>query len=178
MPTAIALLRAVNVGGRSVKMAALVSLAREMGFQNPRTLLQSGNLVFETAETADGALEARLEAAAQPRFGFPIDFICRTAAEWRELIAGNPFPDAAKADPARLLATLLKRSPPDGGMETLRAAIKGREQAALAGRTLYVVYPDGIGRSRLTGAVIERHLKGQGTARNWNTVLKLADMLD
>jgi uncharacterized protein (DUF1697 family) len=178
MTVAIALLRAVNVGGRSLKMADLVTLAGDMGFEAPRTLLQSGNLVFETAEAPDAGLERRLEAEAAARFGYQIDFIVRSAAEWRALIARNPFGDAARDDPSHLLVMPLKTAPPDSAIEALRAAIRGREQAALFDRAVYLVYPDGIGPSKLTTQVIERRLETRGTARNWNTALKLAAMAD
>jgi uncharacterized protein (DUF1697 family) len=176
MSLVIALLRAVNVGGRSLKMADLLSLAGDLGFAEPRTLAQSGNLVFETPDTPDAALERRLEAEAEGRFGFAVDFVVRSAAEWRTLSAKNPFLAAARDDPSHLLVMPLKTSPPKGALETLRAAIKGREQVALTGRDAYLVYPDGIGRSKLTIQVIERHLQTRGTARNWNTALKLAAM--
>jgi uncharacterized protein (DUF1697 family) len=173
---AIALLRAVNVGGRSLKMADLVSLARDLDLAAPRTLLQSGNLVFETPDALDANLERRLEAGAEARFGFPIDFVVRSAADWRAMIARNPFGAAARDDPSHLLVMALKTARADGALEALRAAISGREEVAVAGRDAYLVYPDGVGRSKLTVQVIERHLKTRGTARNWNTVVKLAAM--
>ena len=176
MTVVIALLRAVNVGGRSLKMADLVGMARDLGFAEPRTLAQSGKLVFETKDGTDAALERRLEAEAKARFGFATDFIVRSAAEWRTVIAKNAFLDAARDDPSHMLVMPLKTAPPKGALDALRAAIKGREQVALSGRDAYLVYPDGIGRSKLTIQVIERHLKTRGTARNWNTVLKLAAM--
>ena len=175
MPAHIALLRAVNVGGRTMKMADLVAMARAAGLDEPRTLLQSGNLVFE-ANGADAALAAKLEAAAEARFGYATDFILRSAAEWQALIAANPFLDAAENDRARLHAVPLKAPPEAGALERLRAAIKGPESAALVGRDLYVVYPNGAGTSKLTISVIERVVGARGTARNWNTVLKLAAM--
>ena len=176
MGAAIALLRAVNVGGRTLKMAELVAIAGELGFASPRTLLQSGNLVFEAPAAPDAALEKRLEAALETRLAFAVDVICRSSAEWARLIEANPFPDAARDDPAHLLAMPLKAAPAEGGLVRLHAAIKGPEQAALVGRDLYLVYPAGIGRSKLTIQVIERQLQARGTARNWNTVRKLAAM--
>jgi uncharacterized protein (DUF1697 family) len=176
MAVHIALLRAVNVGGRSLKMASLIALANDLGFENPRTLLQSGNLVFESRERGDAKLEQRLEAEAEKRFGFPVDFMLRTATEWRGLVAANPYPEAARDDPAHLLAMPLKTAPAAGALDALRAAIKGPEQVEIDGRDAYLVYPAGIGRSKLTITVIERHLGVRGTARNWNTVLKLAEM--
>ncbi|HLI65059.1 MAG TPA: DUF1697 domain-containing protein [Caulobacteraceae bacterium] len=177
MTTAIALLRAVNVGGRTLKMANLIDVARAAGLANPRTLLQSGNLVF-AANAADAALEARLEAAIEARFGFAADVMVRSAAEWRALIAANPFAGAARDDPSHLLVAPLKAKPAVGAAERLSAAIKGRERAAVVGREAYLVYPDGIGRSKLTMPVLERALGVRATGRNWNTVLKLAAMLE
>jgi uncharacterized protein (DUF1697 family) len=176
MAAHIALLRAVNVGGRSLKMGDLVSFARELGFDKPRTLLQSGNLVFESPDRGDAALEKRLEAEAEPRFGFQTDFMVRSAAEWRALIAANPFAKAARDDPSHLLVMPLKAAPADGALEALRAAIKGSEKVEIVGRDAYLVYPDGIGRSKLTITLIEKKLGVRGTGRNWNTVLKLAQM--
>lgn len=177
MATHIALLRAVNVGGRSLKMGDLVAFARDLGLSEPRTLLQSGNLVFESPAKVDAALERRLEGEAEKRFGFAVDFMVRSAAEWQALMVANPFTEAVRDDPAHLLVMPLKTAPAKGALERLRAAIKGRELVELAGRNAYLVYPDGVGRSKLTIAVIERVLGVRGTARNWNTVVKLAEMV-
>lgn len=176
MPVCIALLRAVNVGGRGLKMEGLKTLAKDLGLQNARTLLQSGNLVFDYDRAADGALEKRLEAEAAARFGFQTDFLVRTAAEWRAIIAANPFAQAARDDPSHLVVMPLKTAPAAGGLPALRAAINGPERVEIVGRAAYLVYPDGIGRSKLTLAVIERRLGVRGTGRNWNTALKLAEM--
>jgi uncharacterized protein (DUF1697 family) len=176
MATHIALLRAVNVGGRSLKMGDLTAFASDLGLSGPRTLLQSGNLVFESADRSDATLEARLEAEAEARFGFALEFMIRSAAEWRALVAANPFAEAARDDPSHLLVMALKTPPAAGALEALRAVIKGREQAQLVGRDAYLVYPDGIGRSKLTIGVIERKLGVRGTGRNWNTVLKLGEL--
>jgi uncharacterized protein (DUF1697 family) len=177
MTAHIALLRAVNVGGRGLKMGDLVAFARDLGLNEPRTLLQSGNLVFESPAKGDAALEKRLETEAETRFGFPIDFMVRSAAEWQALMTANPFADAARDDPAHLLVMPLKIAPAKGALEALRAAIKGPELAELAGRDAYLVYPDGIGRSKLTISVVEKALGVRGTARNWNTVVKIAELL-
>ena len=171
----IALLRAVNVGGRSVAMAELRALLAELGCGNPRTLLQSGNAVFTMkARTSPAALEARLEAQAQRRFGIPIAFMLRSATEWDALILRNPFVEAAQRDPAHLVLMTLKAAPTAAAIDALRGGYKGPETIHVAGRDAYLIYPEGIGRSKLTNALIERKLGVAGTARNWNTVLKLA----
>jgi len=171
----IALLRAVNVGGRMVAMADLRALLTDLRCGNPRTLLQSGNAVFALpAKTPATAFEAKLEAEAQRRFGFAVAFMLRSAAEWNEVIARNPFPEAAKNDPAHLVLMALKSAPAAAAVKTLRDGYNGPETIHVAGRDAYLIYPDGIGRSKLTNALIERKLGVAGTARNWNTVLKLA----
>jgi len=178
MAVHIALLRAVNVGGRSLKMGELAAFARDLGFTNPRTLLQSGNLVFECHDRGDAAMEQRLEAKAEARFGFQTDFMVRSTGEWAEMMTANPFCDAARDDPSHLLVMPLKTAPAKGALDALRAAIKGPEQVALVGRDAFLVYPDGIGRSKLTIGVIEKALGVRGTGRNWNTVVKLAEMAE
>ena len=177
MTRSIALLRAVNVGGRKLVMAELRALLADLGHPEARTLLQSGNLVFDPWRRAGAELEAWLAAETLTRFGLATDFIVRTAAEWAALLAANPFPETAESDPAHLLAMPLKSAPRDGAFAALQAAITGPEQARLIGRDLYVTYPAGVGPSKLTGAVIERRLGVRGTARNWNTVRKLGEMV-
>jgi uncharacterized protein (DUF1697 family) len=172
--TCIALLRAVNVAGHNrVAMADLRHLLTELGFDDPRSLLQSGNLVFGSQRRAGPALEAALEAAAREHLGLQTAFLVRTAAEWDAIIRDNPFPAAARDDPGHLLVMCLKQAPTAGAVTALQSAIAGREQVRATGRQAYLVYPDGIGRSRLTAALIERQLGTSGTARNWNTVLRL-----
>jgi uncharacterized protein (DUF1697 family) len=175
MPTHIALLRAVNLGAHNkVAMADLRGLAGGLGFEEPATLLQSGNLVFRNARPTGAALETMLEREASKRLGLETAFFVRTAAEWRQIVARNPFPDQARRDPSHLLLLCLKAPPPAGAAERLQEAISGRELVRTDGRQAYVVYPDGIGRSKVTNAVLERRLGTAGTGRNWNTVLKLA----
>lgn len=176
LTTHIALLRGVNVGGRkAVPMAALRDWAADIGLTHPRTLLQSGNLIFQS-DAAPVELEARLEAEAERRLGLATQFMVRTAAEWHAVIAANPFPQAAERDPSHLVVMALKGAPEPAAVEGLSAAIPGREALAAHGRELYIVYPDGIGDSRLTNAFIERRVSLAGTARNWNTARKLAEM--
>jgi len=174
MTISIALLRAVNLPSHGkVAMADLRDLASHLGLADARTLLQSGNLVFSDARKS-GDLERLLEAEAEKRLGLRTDFFVRTAAEWKALIAHNPFPEEAKRDPGHLVVMCLKDAPDAKDVEALQAAIKDREIVRAVGRQAYLVYPDGIGRSRLTIALIEKKLGTRGTGRNWNTVLKLA----
>jgi len=173
MSVHIALLRAVNVGGRKVTMAELrEAISGLKGFAKVRTLLQTGNLVFE-AKGGDERLERRIEDAVETRFGLRSEAMVRTAEEWDEAIAANPFAKEAREMPAFTVLLALKGPPVDGGLEALRAAIPGQERVEVVGRNAYLVYPEGQGVSKLMPAMIERRLGVRGTARNWNTVLKL-----
>ena len=175
MTTYVALLRAVNLPGHNkVAMRDLCGMLADLGFAEPRSLLQSGNLVFRGAPSLTAKVERRLEEAAAERLGLSTEFFVRTAPEWRDLIAANPFPEAAERDPGHLLVLTLRDAPGEAAVSALQAAIRDREVVRAVGRQAYVVYPDGIGRSRLTYALIERELGTPGTGRNWNTVQKLA----
>lgn len=171
----IALLRAVNLAGyNKVGMADLRELLVGLGFTDARTLLQSGNIVFSGGSKSTTALEQTLERAAAKQLGLETDFFVRTATEWQEVIDANPFPRDAKEDPGHLLAVIVKHDLAAAKVTALQNAIVGREVVRAKGRCAYIVYPDGIGRSKLTSALIEKTLGTRGTGRNWNTVLKLA----
>jgi uncharacterized protein (DUF1697 family) len=173
--TYLALLRGINVGGhKQVAMADLRDLLTQLGLADPRSLLQSGNLVFGANERTSVQLERRLEAEVAKRLGLQTDCFVRTAREWEGVVAHNPFHKEAARDPGHLLVMFLKDAPSVTGVKALQAAITGREVVRAAGKHLYIVYPDGIGRSRLTNAVIDKQLGTRGTGRNWNTVVKLA----
>jgi len=173
----VALLRAVNVGGRGkVAMADLRLMLTDLGFEDPRSLLQSGNLVFRS-EATGAELEAQLKQETQARLGLETYFLVRTADEWAAIVAANPFANAARDDPGHLMVMPLTSAPGAAELEGLRAWIPGREAIEAVGRELFITYPDGAGESKLTNAVIERRLGVRGTARNWNTVGKIAALL-
>ncbi len=175
MPAQIALLRAVNVAGHgAVAMASLRTFFTDLGFAGARTVLQSGNVVFESNGPGGAGLEQLLESEAEKRLGLRAAFFLRTAEEWVALVAANPFQEEAERDPSHLVAMCLKTAPKQAAIAALQAAIKGPEIVRGGTRHVYVTYPAGIGKSRLTAAVIEKALCSPGTGRNWNTVLKLA----
>jgi uncharacterized protein (DUF1697 family) len=174
MTTYIALLRAINLAGRNmVSMAALRDMLATMGFADCQSLLQSGNVVFKSRARASTQIERQLEAELRRTLDVDTDFMVRTADEWSDLVASNPFPKEAARDPGRLIVMILKDAPAPASVKALQASIKGREVVRAVGRQAYIVFPDGQGRSRLTTPIIEKHLGTRGTGRNWNTVLKL-----
>jgi len=171
----IALLRAINVGGhQQVAMADLRDFLTQLGFGDVQSLLQSGNLVFRSDRRTGAPLEELLETEAAQRLGVPTDFFVRTAEAWQAIVARNPFRKEAVRDPSHLAVLFLKRAPDAKDVTALRAAITGPEVIHADGTHAYIVYPNGIGRSRLTSTLLEKKLATRGTARNWNTVLKIA----
>jgi uncharacterized protein (DUF1697 family) len=170
----IALLRAVNLGSHNqIAMADLRDCLGQLGLGNPQSLLQSGNLVFQSEGRRGEKLEQLLGAEVEKRLNLRTDFFVRSAEEWTALVSHNPFAKEAKRDPAHLVLVCLKAVPEAAAVKALQAATNGPELVRAVGRQAYIVYPDGIGRSRLTMAMIERKLGTRGTGRNWNTVLKL-----
>jgi uncharacterized protein (DUF1697 family) len=175
MTSYAALLRGINVGGnRMVAMADLRSLVTKLGFSDVRTLLQSGNVVFRDRARPTPQIERLLEAEAAKRLGLQTDFVVRTSVEWQSIIAANPFQQEAESAPARLLVLLFKKAPTPAAVQAFKKGIVGPEIVHAAGRELYIVCPNGVGKARLKGAV----LGVPGTGRNWNTVLKLAAALE
>jgi len=174
----VALLRGINVGGRNmVAMSDLRNLLEALGFADARSLLQSGNLVFRSNRRTGSSLERLLEIETAKRLAVSIDYLVRSREEWDKIVARNPFPDEAKRDPSHLVVTFLKSVPQANDVKALQAAIRGPEIVRSEGKQLYVVYPNGIGRSKLTNTLIEKTLASRATGRNWNTVLKLAALM-
>ena len=173
----VALLRGINVSGRNrVPMAELRPLCEALGWSAVRTYIQSGNVVFEAK--GDGtALEAALEKAIESHFNLSIPVIVRAARQWPGYIKGNPFPQAAEAEPNRLMLCLSKAKPAEDCAETLQARAKDGEQVRLAGDALYIHFPGGSGSSKLSPSLIDRLAGSPVTARNWRTMLTLQEML-
>jgi uncharacterized protein (DUF1697 family) len=174
MPAHIALLRAVNVGGRGrVAMKELREALTAIGLRDVVTLLQSGNVVFRGGASGAAALETRIARAVESRLGVRSEIFVRSAREWEGIVDRNPFPREAADDPGRMTLGLLAAAPPRAALLALRRSIRGRESIEVKGREAYIHYPDGQGQSRFTTAVIERGLGTRITVRNWNTVRKL-----
>jgi len=171
----VALLRAVNLGShQQIAMAALRDFATNLGLRDVRTILQSGNLIFGAERQGAKDLESLLEGHAKRALRLATDFFVRSAKDWKLLVEQNPFPDEARRTPGRLIVMLLKHPSSLSSLNALRESIRGPEILEIVDKQAYVIYPDGVGRSRLTNAAIEAKLGTRTTGRNWNTVLKIA----
>jgi uncharacterized protein (DUF1697 family) len=173
----IALLRGINVGGHAkVPMAELRDLCVKLGWRDVRTYINSGNIVFESAEEAP-VLEAALEKAIAGTFGFAPAVIVRSASRLKTLAAANPFPAASESEPGRVLLGLSKEAPKAGAAAAIQAKAAAGETVVEAGGALWFHYPGGAGTSKLTPALIDRAAGSPLTARNWRTISKLQEML-
>lgn len=175
MERRVALLRAVNVGGRKLPMAGLRALCGELGWERVETYIQSGNLLFGAPGKAE-VLEARLEAAIRERFGLDVPVIVRTAAQWAACAEANPFPKVAREAPNRLQLLVSKRPPRDDAAAILMERARAGESVKAAGGALWFHFPEGVGQSKLTPALIDKACGSPSTSRNWRTVVKLREM--
>jgi uncharacterized protein (DUF1697 family) len=172
----IALLRGVNLGAaRRVAMADVRAALEAAGFENVRSLLQSGNLVLDAAVDGEAAVEAKVEQVLLSRLKLTTEVMVRDPAAWRAMIAANPFPDEAAGDPGRLVVMVMKTAPaPDA--EAAVNAIEGPERARVIGREAFIYYPAGQADTKAAGARLDKALGARGTGRNWNTIVKLAEL--
>ena len=177
MAKLVALLRAVNVGGRKLPMAELSALCEGLGWSEIRTYIQSGNLVFE-ADAAPAALEAQLEKALSARFGFEVPVVIRTSPQWKALVASNPFAKESETEANWVLAGLSKAKLDPGAAAAIQAKAASGERVVQAGEALWFHYPAGVGTSKLTPALIDRAAGSAVTARNWRTIIMLNEMLN
>lgn len=179
MPVVVSMLRGVNVGGHNmIRMEALRKLCEALGLRDVRTYVQSGNVVFRTGRRDMGQLAAMIEDAIEREAGFRPAVVLRTAAELRDVIARNPFAERDGIEPGKLIITFFASEPGNDAREKVLAMKTDPEEVRLDGREMYVWFPNGMGRTKLPVAGIEKTLKTPGTGRNWNTVTKLLDMAE
>ena len=179
MPIAVSLLRGINVGGHNkIKMADLRDLYAALGMHNPRTILQSGNVVFACEDKNLARAKDRIEAGIQQRFGLDVLVILRSAADFRAAIDKRPFSDAQLAEPRKAAIVFLSAIADGPAVEQLRENNPGREVIVAAERELFVYYTDGMARSKLDNKRMERALGLGTTMRNWNTCQRILKLLD
>jgi uncharacterized protein (DUF1697 family) len=177
--TFVALMRGINVGStRKLPMADLRALSDKIGLQHPQTYIQSGNLIIDAHGAAD-EVRVLLERAIAKRFGLRVDVIVRRAAQWRHYVAGNPFAAAAATLPKMLYFYLSGEACNPGAAAALAPKAQAGERMAVAGGALWIDYgANGVGKSKLTPRLIDQACGSPATGRNWNTVLKIGEMIE
>jgi uncharacterized protein (DUF1697 family) len=180
MPTYIALLRAVNLGGYGkISMADFRKLLEGLGCKNVETYIQSGNAVFDASGSA-AKVGAAIAAGLEKQMGAPVAVMIRTHDDLSRIIAGNPFAAEAAADGARVHVAFLSGPAPAGAESALKRIVQQYparcDRFHLAGDTLYLHLPDGAAETKFSGKTLDKATGVPGTGRNWNTVLKLHEM--
>lgn len=176
MTSYIALLRGINVGGhKKVRMGELRDLLAGLGHADVTTYLQSGNACFRSDRQDPEDLAGEIEQRIAGDLGLDVKVLVRTRDELAAVVANNPLP-GAESDPKKLHVVFLSHSPLPERVATIDAARFAPDEYRVGGREIYVWYPDGAGRSKLTNDVWERRLGVHATARNWSTVTKLLDL--
>lgn len=175
MTVFVSMLRGVNVGGTSrIKMQALQALYESLGLRDVRTLLQSGNVVFRSSLKDRDQLARRIRQEIERRLELEIEVLLRTKQEIESIVERGPVL-SPRADMSKLLVMFLGGVPSAQLQARLLKEHKGPEMLELRGPEIYLYYPDGVGRSKLSTAVLENRLATYGTARNWNTLKKLLE---
>lgn len=171
MSSYVAFLRGINVGGhRQIKMADLQRMCKALGLGRVQTYIQSGNVLFESEEERE-SLSRRIEAQIEATFGFDVPVVLRTADELEQIIADCPF---VAGDGESLHVALLADAPSQAGVDQLAAFDTGVDQYRMVGREVYLLFRQPSHKSKLTNAVLEKKLGVASTARNWQTMTKLA----
>ena len=181
MPVCLALLRGINVSGQKIiKMEDLRKRMDTAGYKNVKTYIQSGNIIFESAEKSKPALAKAFEAFLMKEYGYEVTVFIVDANDVERAIDNNPFVEGrVEEEPGfkKLYVTFLSDEPFVDGMEKLRQAPIGEDEIEVIGDILYFKLFSKASDSKLSNSLIESKLKLRATTRNWNTTLKLLSMM-
>ena len=179
MPVFISMLRGVNLGSHNrIKMDALRAVYESLKLEDPRTYVQSGNVIFRTSEKNTTKMATRIQDAIEKKFKFRPVVILRSTDELRDSIAATPFAKSRNLEPGKILLTFLSATPPDEADAKLATFKSYPEEVHLKGRELYIYFPNGAGKSKLPWSSVEKLLKVTGTARNWNSVMAMLQIAE
>ncbi len=175
LQTYVVLLRGINVGGKTkISMSDLRTLLTGLGAEDVRTHLQSGNAVLRSRMAAT-RLTAAVEKAIARELSLEVTVLVRTSAQLVRVVASNPFSGKAKA-PAKVHVAFLAAAPGRARVQALDPKRSEPDEFRVAGREIYLYYPNGYGRTKINNAYFEKQLGVAATTRNWNTVTKLAEL--
>ena len=177
MPTYIAMIRGINVGGhKRVKMDQLRAGCENLGFEDVKTYIQSGNIVFRAAKMSDVALAKKLADCITRDFGFSADVFTRTNQEMNRVIENNPLLREKGVDGSKLHVVFLAEKPAPASLKKLQELTLAPDRVRSLDREIYFYFPNGVSGSSLWKHPLDKVLRITGTMRNWNTVNKLYEM--
>ncbi len=178
MTAFVSLFRGINVGGHhKIRMDELKDLHESLGLRDVLPYIQSGNVVFKSDDADLARLRKQIEDGFEKKFGFHVEIIVRTSAELRDIIDKNPFQSQQSKESKWVVVMFLAARPENTAQEELLKTYVGPEELFIIGKELHIYYTHGIGRSKLSHSLIEKKLKTFGTARNWNTILQLQELI-
>jgi len=177
MPTYIAMLRGVNVGGhKPIKMERLRASLEALGFSDVKTYVQSGNVIFKTAKASEASLTGKITKKIVEDFGHSVSVLIRTPEALGATLKRNSILKQAGIDEARLYVTFLPRPAPTSAAESLKILATASERFLVSGREIYLHCPEGYGNTKFSNNAIEKKLSMPATTRNWRTVNALSEM--
>jgi uncharacterized protein (DUF1697 family) len=168
-----AMLRGINLGKRQLKSAELKQVIENMGFTQVKTIVASGNVVFEAGDATAEQLEQDIHAALEKATGLKSDVFVRNRADLETLVTDNPYPEVARDRPSQLVVTFHRDPVPQEPLDRIAESYQGPERLTRIGRELFIDFPDGQGRSNLIPLMAKAKFPLLCTGRNWNTVAKL-----
>jgi uncharacterized protein (DUF1697 family) len=159
-------------------MEALKGLHTSLDLRDVQTYIQSGNVIFTSDNSNIAQVQQIIEDGFAQTFGFRVKVMVRSASEFNAIIENNPFQNEPMRESNRIIALFLASDPSSTALEDIQKVYTGPEEIHIIGQEAFIYYPEGMGRSKLTNTLLEKKLKTVGTARNWNTVLKLQKMME
>ena len=178
MTNYIALLRGINVSGHhKIKMADLKLLCLDLNFQNIRTYIQSGNVLFQSEEKSNTKIAVTISEAIKNKYGYDIKVIVITKKDIKTVFSSNPFMENSTPDITKLCVTFLSNNPNSDGLDQLKdIANKSDDEFKINGKFVYLHCPSSFAKTKLTNNLFERKLKVDATSRNWKTITKLMEL--
>ena len=178
MQTHLALLRGINVSGKKlIKMEDLRNPMEQSGFENVKTYIQSGNVIFDSKETSKEKLAQKIKELILGQYGFDVGIVMLDEKMLEKAITENPFISESNVDVKQLYVAFLSEKPSDENQGRMKQANIDNDIAILSDEVMYLKYDSNAGKSKLSTNLIENKLKVTATSRNWNTTLKLLDLL-
>ena len=172
----VALLRGINVGGKNrLPMKELAAMFVDLGCDDVRTYIQSGNVLFRTSPTLGKDISSLISSSILSRFGYRVPVVTRTAQDLQEIVQANPFLEAG-AETDKLHVVFLPDLPDGAHVEALDPNRSPSDEFAVLGREIYLHCPNGLARSKLTNNYFDSRLSTTSTMRNWRTVLELLEL--
>ena len=176
MARLVVLLRAINVGGTSkIAMADLRTLLDELGYEDVTTVLQTGNIVLSSPKSAEDT-GAEIEKAVADELGVTSRVLVRTRRQFLSVVERNPFPEAV-SDGKKLHVAFLAGKPDAEELKKIDRDALLPERFEVIGKEIYFHLPNGMGRTKIFGKITDKRLGTASTLRNWNTVMKVADLV-